>query len=279
MTKKLISRRNTLKLSALALGGVATSLFTPALLLSPAFAKSVKDIDYGPNRLDIYQPDNAQNAPMLVYVHGGAWKMGSRSGVQTKAKHFNRKGYVFASVGYTLYPGADAERQAQQVAQAVNWIHQNAENYGGNRGRIALMGHSAGCHLASLATLSGATNSVKALICNDTGAYDLQYLADINGGRLPRLYSALNKKEKWDRWSPIKYVGRRRQPPALVVWSGGRNRDKISKRFANALEAAGNNVSRFDGRKYSHLSINSSVGRSPDNAVTRAIDLFLARTV
>lgn len=279
MTKNMITRRDTLKFTASALGGIASSLFAPALLLRPAFAKSAKNISYGPNRLDIYQPDNAQNAPILVYVHGGAWKMGSRGRVQTKASHFNRKGYIFVSVGYTLYPGADAESQASQVARAVNWMQQNAGSYGGNSGRIALMGHSAGCHLASLATLSGKTSAVKALVCIDTGAYDLQYLADLNNGRLPGLYSALNTKNKWRRWSPISYVGTRRQPPALVLWSGGRNRDKISKRFANALEASGNNVSRFDGRKYSHLSINSSVGRSPDNAVTRAIDLFLASTV
>lgn len=273
MFEKNISRRTALKYA----GSTFIGLAAPALISSNAQARTLKGISYGENKLDIYQPGNALNAPIIAFVHGGAWKAGRRSSVGAKAKYFTRKGFVFASIGYTLYPSANAERQALQVAQGVNWIAKNAANFGGNPNRIALMGHSAGCHLASLASLSGATKAPRALICNDTGAYDLNYLAQLNNGRLPSLFSALNKPNKWTKWSPISYVANRSQPPSLVIWSGGRNRDKIGQNFANALQRAGNSVTRFDGGRYNHLSINSSIGKQ--STVTSAVDAFLTRTV
>lgn len=265
-----ISRRTFTKFAVSALSVVAT----PSLFMRPAIAAGPTEISYGANKLDIHFPKNPNNAPVLAYVHGGAWKLGSKSKIGSKAKYYTAKGYIVVSIGYTLYPRANAEQQAVQIAQAVNWLKINIGKYGGDGSRVALMGHSAGCHLAAMATLSGACTP-KLLICNDTGAYDVAYLAEINNGRVPRLYSALDKKSKWGRWSPISYVNNRTQPPTLVMWSGGRNRDRISKRFANAMIKAGNNVTQFAGDSYNHLSINSAIGGS--NAVTRAVDKFLTR--
>lgn len=265
------TRRQTLQ----SLAAATLASVTPFALTAPAAAASLKDISYGANTLDIHLPANAANAPVLAFVHGGAWRAGNKKKIGAKARHFTNKGYVFVSIGYTLYPRANAEQQAVQIAQAVNWVKTNISKYGGNGDRVALMGHSAGCHLSSLATLSGACTP-KLLICNDTGAYDIAYLARLNNGKVPGLYSALNRKAKWKRWSPISYVHNRNQPPTLVMWSGGRNRDKISIRFANALAAAGAPVSRFDGSRYNHLSINSSIGRR-DSAVTKAVERFLGK--
>lgn len=256
--------------------GSALALTLQGLPGKNAEAATTKNVSYGPNTLDIYSPANAANAPVIAFVHGGAWRAGNKRKIGSKAKYYTKNGYIFISIGYTLFPRANAERQAVQISQAVNWIKKNANRYGGDGNRIALMGHSAGCHLASMATLSGACTP-KLLICNDTGAYDIAFLAKLNNGHVPGLYSALDKKAKWARWSPISYVGNRAQPPALVLWSGGRNRDKISKRFARAMENAGNNVTRFNGSRYNHLSINSAIGRNPNNPVTRAIDKFLQK--
>lgn len=234
-----------------------------------------KGISYGANKLDIYWPSAESmtaNAPIVAYVHGGAWRGGSRRSVGSKAEHFTRRGNIFISIGYTLFPRADAEAQAVQVAQAFHWIRQNAGIMGGDAEKICMMGHSAGCHLTALAVLSGAA-SPRAVIFNDTGAYDLGFLAELYGGRLPTLYSALNRRAKWHRWSPISYVANREQPPALVMWSGGRYRDRISQRFADALSDHGP-VAQFDGRRYNHVSINSAIGRA-SNPATSAIDSFV----
>ena len=268
-----ITRREILK-STVA-GSFSAGLLLPVM---EAQAASKKVYDYGSNNLDWYPAKSgSQNAPILIFAHGGAWALGNRGQVGAKARHFTEQGYNFASVTYTLFPRANAQTQALQVGEAVNWVHANATRLGGDPNRIALMGHSAGCHLSSLATLTGAAQPVKALICNDTRAYDLPFLAKMSGGSLPALYApAFRRRKMWDAWSPISYTGLKQQPPTLVAWSGGRGRDKVSKRFADALERDGTEVHRYDGkRRYNHLSINRRMG-AERGRLTGAVDTFLA---
>lgn len=273
----MIDRRSFLHLG---LGAGAAGISTAFGGIGPALAarQTIKNVKYGSNALDIYT-SGTDNAPVLIYVHGGAWRAGSRRTVKSMPGYFNGRGYHFVSVGYTLHPRANVEMQARQVGQAVGWVRANIARYGGNPSRIALMGHSAGCHLASLATLGGLAPGVRALIANDTGAYDLAYLASLNNGRLGTLYAApFNDKSKWHNWSPISYAGGGGRLPVLVAWSGGKNRDRISKRFADALQRAGHPVTRFDGRRYNHISIRNVVGRSGE-PLTAAITGFLASNV
>ncbi|MCB1464347.1 MAG: alpha/beta hydrolase [Nitratireductor sp.] len=256
-------------------GAVLAGLATPLIGTRAARARTLGGISYGANKLDIHTP-GTDNAPVIVYVHGGAWRMGSRGEGRAVADSFTSRGYVVVSVDYSL--SANAERQAREVAQAITWVRQNISSYGGNGSRIAVMGHSAGCHLACLAVLSGLAPGVSALVANDTGAYDLQYLADIHGGRLPILYAALNKRANWRNWSPISYAGGAGGIPVLVAWSGAEFRRKVSTRFADALAANGHPVTRFDGSGYSHISIRSGMGRNGDKLNTE-IARFLAASV
>jgi acetyl esterase/lipase len=244
----------------------------------PAAAKTFSGVNWGSGRLDIYAPANAQNAPVAVYVHGGAWAAGSKGSVGSMPSWFNSQGWVFVSTGYTLYPRANVERQAREVAGAFNWVRSNIGRYGGDGSRVALMGHSAGCHLACLASLSGMAQGVRALVANDTAAYDLAYLAEINNDRLPVLYAApFSDRSKWRNWSPISYAGGGGFP-VMVAWSGGKDRARISQRFADRLAASGRRVVRFDGSRYSHISIRSAMGRRGD-ALNSAITNFLTQTV
>lgn len=272
------TRRHFIKSSAL-LAGTALLPFTT---LTPAISAIRRSVSYGANRLDIF-PTSGISAPILIFVHGGAWSMGSRKSVGSKAKYFTKNGYVFISVSYTLYPRANAKTQSLQVGQAVNWVRDNAASFGGDPNRIAVMGHSAGCHLAALATLTGATGSINALICNDTRAYDLSMLAGLHNGRLPLLYARPFAKRKfWSSWSPITYAGLKEHPPILVAWSSGKNRDKISLNFADALTREGSNVTHFDGsRKYNHISIDKKMGseRASSGNITGAVSNFLREKI
>lgn len=262
-------RRSFLMFLGLVLGGFL-------LAGNHAHAERFTNVSYGANRLDIFTPD-AGNAPVIVFVHGGAWVGGSKGGVRSMSRFFNRQGFVFVSVGYTKYPRVSVGQQADQVGQAINWVHANISRYGGNPRRIAVMGHSAGCHLASLAILSGRAKGVRALIANDTGAYDLAYLASLTNNSLGILYALpFRDRSKWRQLSPITYAGRGNLP-VMVIWSNGHNRDKVSLRFAKRLEAGGHRVTRYDGRKYGHLGIRNAVGRNND--LTRAVLSFLNRSL
>ncbi len=257
---------------ATGLASATAMLAMPALLTRPALAKTASGISYGSNKLDIY-PGPA-GSPVLIYVHGGAWRAGSRGQVASLPAMCSSLGLTLVSVGYSLL--SNVGQQAGQVGQAVHWIANNIGQYGGDPARIAISGHSAGCHLSSLATLSGLTPPLKCLIANDTAAYDVDYLAEINGGRLPILYAGpFSNRSKWRDWSPISYVAGAAGMPVMVSWSGGSMRPKVSGRFADALEAAGHPVSRFNGAAYNHLSIRSAMGKRGD-PLTRAMTDFLS---
>lgn len=245
-------------------------------LTSPLVAATSRGISYGDNKLDIYSPSGKTGRPIMMFVHGGAWALGNRGQVGRKPKFFTDAGFVFASVGYSLYPAVDVETQKIQIAQAVKFVRDNAERFGGDPERIILMGHSAGCHLASLATLSGLVPGIRGLVCNDTGAYDLHYLAKINSGSLPIIYAApFRRRNFWKVWSPITFSANNPYLPLMVPWSGGRNRDRITANFISRLRESEADVTPYDGTDYSHMTINSSIGKRGDK-ISQAILEFTA---
>lgn len=246
-----------------------------ALFPASASAKALAGVSYGPNRLDIY-PAGQPNAPVMIYVHGGGWRLGSRDQVAAMPQWFNGQGWSFVSVGYSL--SANVGAQAGEVARAVEWVAGNIAGHNGDPARLALMGHSAGCHLSCLAALKHGA-PVRALVANDTAAYDVAYLASLNHGVLPFIYAQpFSDRSKWQEWSPISYASARPDLPVLVAWSGGTNRDKVSARFIAALQGGGHAVTPFNGAAYSHISISKAVGKTGD-PLGAAVGAFLGQTV
>ncbi len=114
---------------------------------------------YGPHArqvLDVFVPERARQAPMLVFVHGGAFIRGERDlspWVHANiVAEFAANGYVAASIGYRLAPGAAWPEGARDVLAALAWLRDHAAGFGGDPDRMFLMGHSAGCaHCATAA--------------------------------------------------------------------------------------------------------------------------------
>jgi len=123
----------------------------------PAGVKELKDIEYkninGKSlQLDLYIPQNIQKpAPLLVFIHGGGWKGGKRSDYLVYLVAFAKKGYITATVSYRLLKDGPYPACAEDITDAVQWFFRNGENYGYDPDRIALIGGSAGAHLALLA--------------------------------------------------------------------------------------------------------------------------------
>ena len=113
---------------AVALGlALAVGLAAPgarALAGAPA-VRLVRDVAYGADpkqRFDVYVPRGARNAPVILMVHGGGWRIGdkrSRGVVGNKVRRWSREGIVVISVNYRLLPGTDPVEQARDVARAL----------------------------------------------------------------------------------------------------------------------------------------------------------------
>lgn len=102
--------------------------------------------------LDIYLPDGVENPPLLVWVHGGAWRSGSRLEVPLV---FVGGGFAVASVDYRLSPEAQFPAQIHDIKAAIRFLRAKSDKYGFSTDQIAISGSSAGAHLAALV---GVTN-------------------------------------------------------------------------------------------------------------------------
>ncbi|MBC7997680.1 MAG: alpha/beta hydrolase [Leptolyngbya sp.] len=104
--------------------------------------------------LDVYSNRDARNWPVVVMIHGGAWRSGDKSQPQNgrdKARFLLANGFVFVSVNYRLAPEFGHPSQIKDIAAALAWVSKNISKYGGNPAKVIVMGHSAGAHLACLA--------------------------------------------------------------------------------------------------------------------------------
>ncbi|MCC7044230.1 MAG: alpha/beta hydrolase [Acidobacteria bacterium] len=108
-------------------------------------------------QLDLHMPAGVANPPLLVWVHGGAWRQGSRASVRTE---FARNGFATASVSYRLSTEARFPAMIHDIKAAIRFLRARAGDYGYRAGRIAISGDSAGAHLAALV---GVSNGVAAL--------------------------------------------------------------------------------------------------------------------
>ncbi len=242
----------------------------------------------GKTSLDIYTFEGARDAPVMVYIHGGAWVTGDKSRVHEKDDFFLGRGYVFISVNYALVPQTTVEGQLEEVDAALGYIMENVARVGGSPDNISLMGHSAGAHLAVMTALRPKENAqallarggLRAVISNDTRSYDIARIAADAGGRLAETFGVPFGQEpaRWAALSPQMQIdaGDAGGPAFLVVHSGQGNanrRASYANDFAEALRAAGIVATVFDGRNYSHAQINKKIGL--DSGITQAIAAFL----
>jgi acetyl esterase/lipase len=103
--------------------------------------------------LDLYLPDREGPHPVIVWVHGGAWRAGSKKSMPLD--ELVNIGYAVASVDYRLSPVAPFPAQVHDIKAAIRFLRAKSEEYGLNTERIAIAGASAGGHLAALV---GVTN-------------------------------------------------------------------------------------------------------------------------
>lgn len=110
-----------------------------------------KNINGKSLQFDIYRLKNlTDTVPLLVFIHGGSWKGGQRSDYLVYLIDFAKRGYVTATVSYRLLADGVYPACAEDIRDALKWFFDNGENYGYDPERIALIGGSAGGHLAML---------------------------------------------------------------------------------------------------------------------------------
>ena len=249
----------------------------------PPGAQVERDIAYGPapeQKMDVYRPANAQNAPIIFMVHGGGWRRGDKDAagvVNNKVEHWLPKGYIVISVGYRLVPDVTPIGEAQDVAKALAMAQDKARSWGGDPSRFVLMGHSAGAHLVSLLTSAPSIASNAGAgpwlgtVVLDSAAYNV---VDIMQKKHFGLYDEAfgNDQQLWRDASPILRLSSAPVPMLLVCSSQRADSCAQASAFADKARSLGGRVSVYpiDMR---HGEINAQLGAPGD--LTVQVDNFL----
>jgi len=149
---------------------ISAQNFNPVKDVFPAGTEHFDNIPYANDTLkkhllDVYVPPTGKSSyPVVVWIHGGAWmsndKYADMGYMKSTLKEFIEKGYAVASIDYRWSTMAIFPAQIQDCNQALEFLYQNANKYKLDKNRMALIGFSAGGHLANLVGLSN-NNNVK----------------------------------------------------------------------------------------------------------------------
>ena len=221
-------------------------------------------VAYGPidiEKVDIYKTSTI-NAPIFMFIHGGAWHRGSAKGNAFAAEMFVNAGVHFIVPDFThVLEAADSLRtMVDQVRRAVVWVYKNAATFGGDAERIYLCGHSSGAHLAGCTLTTdwpayGAPmNIIKAGLCC-SGMYELY----------PVSLSARREYVKFDaamieQLSAIRHIDKIAAPLTLAY--GTLETPEFQRQtpeFFAAVQKAGKPVKLIVGQEYNHHEIKETL--------------------
>lgn len=226
--------------------------------------------------LDVYAPPDVQGAPVVVYVHRGEWARGDKSEVSYKPKLLNENGIVLVSVNYRLSDVAQHPAQVEDVAAALRWVREHIEEHGGSPERIVLMGHSAGCHIASMVGLDprplarfGLTPAIlRGVIMWSGGAYDLA--AKVAEAGMYKPYVERNfgtERAKLDDASPIHHVGEVLPGSRFLFVSAGEGKAAsraLSERMAREITEHGGRGEALTLEGKTHFTADHDCGKPED---------------
>ena len=250
----------------------------------PEGVRLVPDISYGPDkaqRFDVYvstrAPASLAPAPVIFFVHGGAWAFGDKANrqvVEPKVAHWVDQGYVVISANYRMLPTPVAQ-QADDVAAAIAFAQSQAGLWGGDPKRFILMGHSAGAHLVALVAAGAHTATRpqpwRATVTLDSAALDVPLIMNNRHfGLYDRAFGS--DPQKWAAVSPMAQLVHATAPLLAVCSSRRKESCPTSERFVAKVNGLGGKA-RVLREDLSHGEINATLGAPSD--YTAQVDAFL----
>ncbi|KAF4340315.1 isoprenylcysteine alpha-carbonyl methylesterase ICMEL1 [Fusarium beomiforme] len=255
------------------------------------------DIVYGEReaqRLRLWKPTSGHTkAPVIVYVHGGSWTIGTYldSTGSKKVSHLNELGYAFASINYTLIPTITVAEQVQEIADSVAYLINHAGELGIDPEQVVLMGHSSGAHVVTLlgtdpsyAEKAGfGIDRLKGVIALDGSNYNsLAEFADNTGPIVANMVAGLSDDPKrLQAMSPTHHAAAPNAGAFLLLHVQRKGDIRQAVELSVALKAARTDVDLhvFEGEGFEgHVAILLRLG-DPAYPATSVMDNWLKKHV
>lgn len=260
--------------------------------------QSIDSVKSNLSSLDINYFENWDSLkPVVIFVHGGGWAIGDKTNKpKSKNKLFEDLKFVYVSINYRLSPFPYQPNNpnriihpthVEDVAKAIKYVYNSIENYGGDKNKMVIMGHSAGAHLASLVASDPKylnkfglnTDVFKGAISLDTQASDIYYAMQhtFEGSGIYKMFiNAFGKNaDDWKDASPINYTSLSKVSNWVVVYRGSHDRITNQLRYIDTLNNSGKQVIGIDASSYSHSGVNDAIGDEQDNVINKAVVEFL----
>jgi len=212
--------------------------------------------------IDIFRT-RTTNAPVIMFIHGGAWRGGRASQDAYLAEPFIKAGAHYLTVDFNnvLETGGDLFPMADQVRRAVAWVYRNARSFRGDPNRLYLIGHSSGAHLGGCAVTTDWSkmglpqNIVKGALLG-SGMYDLKPV------RLSKRSDYVKFTDEMEQaLSPQRHIALLQTP--LILTHGSLETPEFqrqSRDFHQAVSAAGKPVKLLVGNGYNHYETEETLG-------------------
>jgi arylformamidase len=231
---------------------------------------------YGPKdieSLDIYTA-RRPNAPINIFIHGGAWRAGDAKGAAYMSETHIDTGGIFIALDFNNVGEVDGNLlvMADQVCRAVAWVKRNAASFGGDPERIYVSGTSSGAHLAAVVLTTDwqvdfglPSDTVKGGLCC-SGMYDL-YPVSLSARASYVKFTPL----MIENLSPQRHLDKLVAP--LLLAHGTLETPEFQRQnreFAAAVKAAGKPVTLLVGQGYNHFEMFETLG-NPYGLLGRAM--------
>ncbi len=231
---------------------------------------------YGPTPiegLDVYMTKRP-NAPINIFIHGGAWRGGLAKNFAYAAELFVHVGahYVVPDFVWVQDVAGSLVPMAEQVRRAVAWVHRNAQSFGGDPSRIYVSGHSSGGHLAGVILTTDwpkdfnlPADTVKGGMCC-SGMFDLKPVRLSARSRYVKFTDEIEQA-----LSPQRHLDKLKAP-AIIAYGTLETPEfqRQSRDFAAAVKASGKPVQLLVADGYNHFEIIETLG-NPYGLLGRAV--------
>jgi len=225
-----------------------------------------KRLAYGPTpveALDLY-PAKKPNAPIFLFIHGGAWLRGEAKDYGFPAELFVNAGVNYIALDFIAVGAAngDIAVMAEQVRRGIAWAYKNAGSFGGDASRFYIGGHSSGGHLCGVALVTDwqkdfglPADMVKGGLCM-SGMYDMKPV------RLSKRSSYVKFTDDMEQaMSSQRQIDKLRAP--IIVTYGTNETPEFQRQnrdFAAAAKAAGKAIELIEAPNYNHFEMCETLG-------------------
>ena len=223
-------------------------------------------IAYGPTeieKLDIYKTSRP-NAPINVYIHGGAWRNGQAKDFAFPAEVFINAGAHFVVVDFVQITetGGNLLPMIEQVRSAVAWVYEHAASFGGDVERIYITGHSSGAHLSGCALVTDWQKDFALPSDTIKGGLLISGMYDLKPVRLSKRSEYVKFTDEIEQaLSSQRHLDKLNAP--IIVAYGTQETPEFqrqSREFAAAVKAVGKPVELIVGEAFNHFEMQETLG-------------------